>query len=287
MTRIVALAAILMLSACASVTKGTEQVVQVETPGVAGASCKLKDTKFREWTVESTPGSALVQKGDGPMDVVCKKTGYHPGTLIVPESFEAMTIGNVLIGGVVGIAIDAASGAAQKYPDLIKVQMNPLSESEARAAAAREAEDKTPPPPTQVAATPVVTETGRRQPRKGFQRLKNEEIRLLFRDTRINDYPDDWAISFGADGKWEGTWAGPRTVYGYGTWAARNGLHCLTILDHDGFSYESPDEGRCFQVWVDEEKGKIRLDDPHRPSDRQIIKENAFAEIDRLLITSR
>ena len=137
MRRYLALAAMVLLSACASVTTDTEQTVLVETPEVSGASCKLTDSKSREWTVESTPGSALVRKGDGPMNVVCKKEGYEPGTTLVQESLVAMTFGNVLIGGGIGVVIDAASGAAEKYLDRIMVHMTPLAAAAAAAAQAK------------------------------------------------------------------------------------------------------------------------------------------------------
>lgn len=122
---------------------------------------------------------------------------------------------------------------------------------------------------------------------KGFYRLGNSEIEALFSDTRIDEYPDSWVIEFQPGGKWEGMWAGPRTVFGYGTWAVRNQLHCLDILDHDGLAYESPDDGRCYEVWVNEETGVIRFTDPHRQSFRVVVKRNAFGDFSKLSSTPR
>jgi hypothetical protein len=37
-----------------------------------------------------------------------------------------MTAGNLLVGGVIGIGVDAMSGAINKYPDIISVPMIPI-----------------------------------------------------------------------------------------------------------------------------------------------------------------
>ena len=47
----------------------------IETPQLTGASCKLTDSKSGEWFLPSTPGSATVQKGNGPMNITCEKEG--------------------------------------------------------------------------------------------------------------------------------------------------------------------------------------------------------------------
>jgi hypothetical protein len=37
-----------------------------------------------------------------------------------------MTAGNLIVGGVIGIGVDAMSGAMNKYPDVISVPMVPI-----------------------------------------------------------------------------------------------------------------------------------------------------------------
>ncbi len=49
----------------------------IETPQLTGASCKLTDSKSGEWFLPSTPGSATVQKGNGPMNITCEKEGLR------------------------------------------------------------------------------------------------------------------------------------------------------------------------------------------------------------------
>jgi hypothetical protein len=51
------------------------------------------------------------------------KECYQPGTAIIPSNIEGMTAGNLLFGGVIGIGVDAASGAMNKYPPQTDVVM--------------------------------------------------------------------------------------------------------------------------------------------------------------------
>ena len=123
-----------VVSGCATITTGTSQSVTVVTEkDVSGASCELADRKGGKWYVNATPGTVSVRKGDGPMSIVCNKEGFKTASIMVEESVSGATLGNVLIGGGIGIFIDAMSGSAQRYPDEIIVWMKPenwLSEEE-------------------------------------------------------------------------------------------------------------------------------------------------------------
>ena len=119
--------AAMSLGACSTIVSGTQQSVFVDTPKVDGASCKLTDSKTGTWYLPTTPGSVSVLKGDGPMNVVCNKDGYETGMTSVDESIAGATFGNIILGGGIGFLVDAASGAAQKYPDKIVVWMKPKS----------------------------------------------------------------------------------------------------------------------------------------------------------------
>jgi hypothetical protein len=121
------LLALINLSACATIVSGTQQSMFVDTPELEGASCKLTDSKSGTWILENTPGSVSVAKGNGPMNITCKKNGYKTATTSVEEEVAGATLGNVILGGGVGILVDAASGAAQKYPDKTVVWMQPVS----------------------------------------------------------------------------------------------------------------------------------------------------------------
>lgn len=125
MIRIIPFIALIFITGCATIVSGSQQTVFIETPFVENAECSLKDSKSGSWHMPSSPGAATVTKGNGPMNIVCKKTGYQTGLVTVDDEFAGATLGNIILGGGIGIFVDAASGAAQKYPDKIIVWMKP------------------------------------------------------------------------------------------------------------------------------------------------------------------
>jgi hypothetical protein len=118
---------LLALPGCATIVSGTQQSLFVDTPEVEGATCQLNDSKGGSWYLGNTPGSVSVAKGNGPMNVMCKKEKYKSASVSVEEEIAGATLGNVILGGGVGILVDAASGAAQKYPDRTIVWMEPVN----------------------------------------------------------------------------------------------------------------------------------------------------------------
>ncbi len=115
-----------IVSGCATITTGTDQSVTVITEKkVNGAKCELNDSNGGKWFISDTPGTVNVRKGYGPMSIECNKEGYVTTVLSVDEVFAGATLGNILLGGGIGIFIDAMSGSAQKYPDEIVIWMEP------------------------------------------------------------------------------------------------------------------------------------------------------------------
>jgi hypothetical protein len=121
---LLACAGALLLGGCATITKGTTQNVVVDTPGVTGATCTVT-TASGPQTV-STPGVFILAKSSAALPVRCSKPGYQEGGGVLGSTFEAMTAGNLIVGGVIGIGVDAMSGAMNKYPDQISVPMIPI-----------------------------------------------------------------------------------------------------------------------------------------------------------------
>ena len=117
------LAGAVLLAACATITKGTTQIVAVDTPGVPGATCTIQTQSGPQTVV--TPGSLTLSKSASALPIQCTKECYVNGASIIPSGTEAMTAGNVIFGGVVGLGVDAASGAMNKYPDMVTVAMTP------------------------------------------------------------------------------------------------------------------------------------------------------------------
>lgn len=116
--------ALAALSACATVSSGTDHTLLVESDP-AGATCLLRRDGANIGAVNPTPNAIRISKSRHDISVNCEKADHEPTSRTVTASFQAMTLGNVLIGGVVGLAADLASGAAITYPESVKVVLWP------------------------------------------------------------------------------------------------------------------------------------------------------------------
>jgi hypothetical protein len=123
------------LAGCATIIQGTTESVSVSTAPEQGAQCSLKNSEGT-WFVTS-PGNATVHKTKNDMTVSCKKDGYPGGETLATSHFGGTTAGNVIAGGVIGIGIDAASGANYYYDSPITVDLGkPVTASAAPGAGA-------------------------------------------------------------------------------------------------------------------------------------------------------
>ncbi|MEQ8824961.1 MAG: hypothetical protein RIC14_11370 [Filomicrobium sp.] len=114
-----------VLAGCATIVKGTTQPVAIATPGVNGATCTLTSEGIGSKVVQ-TPASITLEKSQHSINVVCKKACYEDAVGVIPSHTESMTAGNVLVGGVVGLGVDAVSGAMNKYNDNNQFTMLPI-----------------------------------------------------------------------------------------------------------------------------------------------------------------
>ena len=114
-----------LLAGCSTLTTGTTQAVSVVTPGADGANCELYSPEVGTINVV-TPAQVMLAKSQHSVRVICRKECYTEGQGIINSSFEEMTAGNILIGGVVGVAVDASSGAMNKYDPRIEIAMQPV-----------------------------------------------------------------------------------------------------------------------------------------------------------------
>ena len=122
----------MICSGCASIAKGTTQAVSLDTPGAPGSSCTLTSQGIGSRTVQ-TPASMILDKSQHNISVSCKKECFQDGVGIIPSHTETMAAGNILVGGVVGLAVDAASGAMNKYNDSNQITMIPVPGCKAKA----------------------------------------------------------------------------------------------------------------------------------------------------------
>lgn len=111
-----------LLSACATIVAGTSQTVTVSTTP-PGASCTLDRIGERVGAISPTPGSVRVDKSKNDLSVTCSKEGFQTATVGHSSNFNGATFGNILVGGVIGVVVDAASGANFNYPPDVRMEL--------------------------------------------------------------------------------------------------------------------------------------------------------------------
>jgi hypothetical protein len=116
-----AMALCIALPGCATVVQGTSQSVAISTPPANGARCVVS-SPAGSYTV-TTPGNATVRRTGNDLDIACDKPGFQHATLKVAAHFNVPTPGNLLAGGIVGLGVDAVTGANFNYPTEIVVPM--------------------------------------------------------------------------------------------------------------------------------------------------------------------
>lgn len=122
------------VSGCATIVNGTHETVSVNTSPVQEAQCTLTNSQGT-WYVK-TPGSVEVHKTKTDLDITCTHDGYSTGHLVAVSKFGAATFGNVIAGGLIGVGVDAASGANYHYDSPITVPLgNPTTATTAAPAA--------------------------------------------------------------------------------------------------------------------------------------------------------
>lgn len=123
-TAALALAGALAATGCATVTTGTTHTVAIATDPPA-ARCEVARSGIVVGVVEATPGTVNISKEPHALTVTCRKADHEDGRGFVYASPEGMTYGNILIGGAIGAAVDASSGALNKYGALPTITLVP------------------------------------------------------------------------------------------------------------------------------------------------------------------
>ena len=114
-----------LLGGCATIVKGTSQVVSLDTPGVPGAECVLNSSSIGTKKVV-TPANISLDKGSDNITVRCTKRCYQPGNGVIASNLEGMAAGNIIAGGPIGLGIDAATGAMNKYTNNNQIMMTKI-----------------------------------------------------------------------------------------------------------------------------------------------------------------
>jgi hypothetical protein len=112
---------ICLLNSCATIFSGTKQKVMVSSsPGDARIFVNGQDQNV------TTPARIKVPRKK-EVTYTFKKAGYEENTVKQDGSFNGMVIGNIILGGIPGAAIDFATGAWYRLPTSVLAILNPLS----------------------------------------------------------------------------------------------------------------------------------------------------------------
>ncbi|WP_152613576.1 hypothetical protein [Inquilinus limosus] len=121
---VLALAAAASLSACSSIIEGTSQEIAVNT-NPSGAQCQLQREGTVIATIPATPAATTIKKTKHDITISCDKVGYQTATFLNKSDVAGATVGNVILGGGIGWAIDSASGADNKYTSPVNITLVP------------------------------------------------------------------------------------------------------------------------------------------------------------------
>jgi uncharacterized membrane protein len=121
-----------LVGGCATLTTSSSQTVTLTTEP-PGATCSFKREGQVIGIINPTPGSLTVSKSHSDIDVTCVKEGFLDAVGRVGSTFQAMTFGYILFGGIIGIAVDAVSGATAEYEANVSIRMEPAEFASAEA----------------------------------------------------------------------------------------------------------------------------------------------------------
>ncbi len=118
--------ALVVLAGCATITRGTTDVLVIETEP-PGAEAVLSNG------LRCTTPCSLTVKRNASLVVDIVKEGYEPVRATVTPRISgggaAGMAGNVIVGGLIGAAIDAGSGAMYDLvPNPLRVRLVPIEE---------------------------------------------------------------------------------------------------------------------------------------------------------------
>jgi len=126
--------AVVCLSGCSTIIEGTSQQIAVTT-SPSGGYCSLKRNGQDIATVPQTPAEVTVNKTKDDILITCAVAGYAPASQYLHSGIATGTYGNIIAGGLVGWGVDSMTGADNKYPATVSLNMTPLPKDEATASA--------------------------------------------------------------------------------------------------------------------------------------------------------
>lgn len=131
MKNFIIILSLLSLSGCATIFSGTTQTIHVKVTDTStgdvleGASCVTQEDNGGTATVDTNTGAIIVKRGQGSLNILCKKTGYRQVNTMVGDSFNAVSLVNILFWP--GFLVDFGTGAIKKYPSHYVINMEKTS----------------------------------------------------------------------------------------------------------------------------------------------------------------
>lgn len=116
-----------MLQSCGTVFSGTSQTINVKVVDqktqetVDNAQCIVTGSNGMAQPLNTNPGTVVVSRDSAPLVINCNKKGYRQVNTAVGDSFNAVTLVNVLFWP--GFIVDAVTGAYKKLPSHYVVYM--------------------------------------------------------------------------------------------------------------------------------------------------------------------
>lgn len=112
---------VLMAYGCATIIHRTKQTVFLQSDP-PGATATIDGTI----TVQ-TPASLKLKRGKNH-HITFEKDGYKEMSVVIDREVSGWVFGNLVLGGLIGLAVDFSDGAAYKLePDSVTVTLEPAA----------------------------------------------------------------------------------------------------------------------------------------------------------------
>jgi hypothetical protein len=118
---------------CATVISGRHAEIAVRS-NPPNAQVAVRNEKGETVATSATPGTVLLKRSNGLFKKAprytahIEKPGYETAQVSINPKWNPWILGNIAIGGVIGLAADSATGAIWRYsPDEIDRSLSPIS----------------------------------------------------------------------------------------------------------------------------------------------------------------
>lgn len=115
------------LTGCASVIGDSTQPITViavcaGSAAPVAADCVLQNSS--DYKKITSPGTVSITRSHSDLSVTCTRAGDVKSTVILESKSDEKVLGNLVAGGIIGIIVDAGTGAAFNYPSRTTVLLN-------------------------------------------------------------------------------------------------------------------------------------------------------------------